>query len=228
MAREKLLKNLRQKLNVDVGDKTRLLSVQQRIAHQQRNTVPARSELDEANLLDLFETYITRAQASVVRLASVNEVPAALADFVRQHQQDAGLSAAKTGLILNDEIAALDLDFAAQPMFELQQWQAKTSISVSVSSCYGAVAETGSLIITSSERNALSQNFLSDIHVVVLKADKLVPAYEDIWDKLRSEGTLPRDVTYVSGPSCTGDIEMIMEYGAHGPRKLHVMIVDCE
>ena len=54
-----------------------------------------------------------------------------------------------------------------------------------------------------------------------------VGAYEEAWDLLRSElGAMPRNVMLVTGPSRSADIEQTLELGAHGPRRLHVVLVD--
>jgi L-lactate dehydrogenase complex protein LldG len=47
-----------------------------------------------------------------------------------------------------------------------------------------------------------------------------------VWDKIRDNGTLPRTVNMISGPSRTGDIEQTIQLGAHGPRRLHILILD--
>ena len=55
--------------------------------------------------------------------------------------------------------------------------------------------------------------------------------YEDAWDRLRAaegEGRLPRTVNFITGPSRTGDIEQTIQMGAHGPRRLHVILVEDE
>ena len=63
----------------------------------------------------------------------------------------------------------------------------------------------------------------------------MVAAYEDGWDRLRAAAAaapgmpaqgLPRAVNLITGPSRTGDIEQRIVLGAHGPRRLHIVIVD--
>jgi L-lactate dehydrogenase complex protein LldG len=66
-----------------------------------------------------------------------------------------------------------------------------------------------------------------------LRASRVVGAYEAAWDMMRAEwrdpltgGFLPRNVMLVTGPSRSADIESVLELGAHGPRRLHVVLVD--
>jgi L-lactate dehydrogenase complex protein LldG len=60
----------------------------------------------------------------------------------------------------------------------------------------------------------------------VLRASEVVAAYEDGWDRLRRTGVMPRTVNFITGPSRTGDIEQRIQLGAHGPRRLHIVLVE--
>ncbi len=65
--------------------------------------------------------------------------------------------------------------------------------------------------------------------MVVLRAADVVGPYEDAWDRLRArggDGVLPRTVNFVTGPSRTADIEQTIQLGAHGPRRLHIILID--
>ena len=86
-------------------------------------------------------------------------------------------------------------------------------------------AETGTLLLVSGAERPTTLNFLPDTHVVVLHRHQIVGPYEAAWDRLRAEGPMPRTVNFVSGPSRTADIEQTIVMGAHGPRRLHVIIV---
>ena len=73
-------------------------------------------------------------------------------------------------------------------------------------------------------------NFLPVNHIVVLRAEQITGAYEEGWRRLRADGEdgafMPRTVNLITGPSRTGDIEQRLQLGAHGPRRLHIIIVD--
>ncbi len=71
-------------------------------------------------------------------------------------------------------------------------------------------------------------NFLPDTHIAVVRADQVVATYEDGWDRLRvgTRSALPRVVNFITGPSRTGDIEQRIVLGAHGPRRLHIVVVE--
>lgn len=141
---------------------------------------------------------------------------------------------------LMDTIAACldkhDLDrtlIAAPSLRDLEwpeAWQVTFGAStgddkVSVTPCFTAVAETGSVVLLSSPESPTSLNFLSDFHIVVVHADQLVRHVEDVWKRLRKSGVSPRVVNFITGPSKTADVEQTIQYGAHGPRSLDVIFV---
>lgn len=96
---------------------------------------------------------------------------------------------------------------------------------VSVTPCFAAVAETGSVVLLSSPSSPTSLNFLPDLHIVLVRPDQLVRHVEDVWPKLRAVGGPPRAVNFITGPSKTADIEQTFQYGAHGPRSLNVIYI---
>ena len=72
-------------------------------------------------------------------------------------------------------------------------------------------------------------NMLPDTHIAVLKARDIVGTYEEVWARLRERegnGNMPRTFLWVTGPSRTGDIEQTIQLGAHGLRRLHIVLVD--
>jgi L-lactate dehydrogenase complex protein LldG len=83
------------------------------------------------------------------------------------------------------------------------------------------------LFLVSGAANPTTLNFLPEFHMVLVKASDIVGFYEEAWDRLRGiydERTLPRTVNMISGPSRTADIEQTIVKGAHGPRRLYVVI----
>ena len=85
-------------------------------------------------------------------------------------------------------------------------------------------------MLPSAPERPATLNLLSDTAIVVLRASRVVGAYEEAWDLLRAEhrdaAFMPRNMMLVTGPSRSADIESTLELGAHGPRRLHVLLVD--
>jgi L-lactate dehydrogenase complex protein LldG len=84
------------------------------------------------------------------------------------------------------------------------------------------------VVLTSGPENPTTLNFLPDVHIVVLEAGAVAGDFETVMEELRERygvGTLPRTVNMITGPSRSADIEQTLILGAHGPRKLHVILV---
>ena len=94
---------------------------------------------------------------------------------------------------------------------------------------FAGVAETGTLMLTSGAHSPTTLNLLPETHIVVLKKSQITGSYEDGWARLREsqeKDAMPRTVNFITGPSRTGDIEQKILMGAHGPRRLHIVLID--
>lgn len=97
---------------------------------------------------------------------------------------------------------------------------------VGLTGCFCATAETGTLVLLSSPQTWASGALLPETHIAVVPASRIVAGHEDAFALMRAErGELPRAVNFVSGPSRTGDIEQTIILGAHGPYRVHVIVV---
>jgi L-lactate dehydrogenase complex protein LldG len=99
--------------------------------------------------------------------------------------------------------------------------------SVGITACDALVAQTGSILLTSRSAGGRSLSVLPPHHVVVARADQLVPDLPAAFDLLKSRYGLryPSFTTLITGPSRTGDIERILVLGAHGPKNLTIILV---
>ena len=97
---------------------------------------------------------------------------------------------------------------------------------VGITGAFCAVAETGSLMLLSGPQKWASASLLPETHIAIVAASRIVGAMEDAFALARAEhGELPRAVNFISGPSRTGDIEQTIVLGAHGPYRVHVIVV---
>ena len=100
------------------------------------------------------------------------------------------------------------------------------SDKVSISEAFVGIAETGTVVFLSAPSAPASHNYLPDDQIVLLDIKRVVRYQEDVWILLRDElARLPRTVSLITGPSKTGDVEQTIEYGAHGPRRLHIILI---
>ena len=221
-SRDAILGGLRQRLNRSADDGAGAQAVAERLAAHRRNLIPQRGQLDRAGRTDLFEDYAAGADATVARVASAGDVPAAVADFLKAHNLPATAVRAPDA-----DLDAIPWD--SQPTLTLAARKAEEPDAVSVTAAFGAVAETGTLVLVSGDDSPTTLNFLPENHIVVLWADRISGDYEAQWSALRERygaGALPRTVNLVTGPSRSADIEQTIQLGAHGPRRLHIVIVD--
>jgi len=96
-----------------------------------------------------------------------------------------------------------------------------------VTSCEALVAQTGSILVSSRTCGGRALSILPHVHVVVATVDQIVPTLADALHaaKRRYDGHLPSMLSFITGPSRTGDIERILVLGAHGPKELLVVLV---
>ena len=97
-----------------------------------------------------------------------------------------------------------------------------------ISVAFAAVAETGTLALVSGAENPTTLNFLPENHLAVVFAEDVVGDFESVFARLRAAygvGSLPRTLNFITGPSRSADIEQTLLFGAHGPRRLHIVMV---
>ncbi len=196
-----------------------------RVATHRRNLIPARAaSLDPGGRVDLFVAMAEAVQTTVTRVSKDIDIPAEIARYLAAENLPAELKMAPD--------PSLDsIPWSERPLLSIRRGKAEPGDAVSLTPCLAAIAETGTLMLVSGEATPTTLNFLPDTHIVVLRADQVVAGYEDGWDLLRQRQgdgpqALPRAVNFITGPSRTGDIEQKIELGAHGPRRLHVILVD--
>lgn len=193
-----------------------------RLATHPRHLIPARSRLPRPDQVLLFIRNVEKEFGSVARVADAKDVPGAVADYLAQQNL-----APRFVLAPNDELTGLP--WADKPLLTFEARRAQADDAVSVQHGYAGIAETGTLMLPSGPERPTTLNILAETEIVVLRASRIVGPYEDAWVLLRdgrAEGFMPRNVMLVTGPSRSADIEQTLELGAHGPRRLHIVLVD--
>ncbi len=221
-SRSSVLGRIRTSLGVSGDDKVRQETVRERLDAHPRNLVPARAQASKADCLDLLVKMLRDQGAEVTRLPTLDDVPDAVAAWLRDNNLPARLR-------LGADAILAGLPWDKTPALDRQHGHAGGEDAVGLSRATAAAAETGTLFLVSGPDNPTSVNFLPDTHIALVRAADVVGPYEDAWDRLRAaygEGALPRTVNLISGPSRTADIEQTIVMGAHGPRRLHVILVD--
>jgi L-lactate dehydrogenase complex protein LldG len=221
-ARDAVLGSIRRSLGVTGSEAPRRKEVQDRIAGRPRGIIPSRGQLPAQERLDLFVRMVELAAGSVARIGEFADVPGEVAAFLRRHNLP---MAARRG----DDPLLASLPWERAGTLEISTAAPDADAMSSVSRAFAGVAETGTLVLNSGPDNPTLLNFLPDNHIVVLDAKDVAGDYETVWQRLREkfgDGLMPRAVNLITGPSRSADIEQTLILGAHGPRRLHVILVD--
>jgi L-lactate dehydrogenase complex protein LldG len=219
-ARDQILGSVRAALKRGRLDAHATAELDARIGAHRRNLIPARAtSLDARGRIELFVDMAQEVQTTVERVAALTEVPVAIADYLAAQNLPAEF-------VMSPDALLDALPWQDRPLLKIRRGRAAGQDLVGVTPCFAAIAETGTLMLLSGPRTPSTINFIPDTHIVVMQAGEVVATYEDGWDRLRAQGDMPRTVNFVTGPSRTGDIEQRLVLGAHGPRRLHIVLVD--
>jgi L-lactate dehydrogenase complex protein LldG len=182
-----------------------------------RPTVPA----------DLVAHFLQRAtdmESTVDRVATRSEIPARVARYLDDLVLAPELAAQKsTSGVCWPEFG--DLDWRGPGLtIEARPTLGHDRLGITGSFC--GIAETGTLVFLSGADTPTATALLTDTHVVVVRADRIVAGMEDAFALIRAErGAMPRAMNMISGPSRTGDIEQTIVLGAHGPCRVHILLL---
>lgn len=176
---------------------------------------------------DLVERFIRRAtdlESTVERIAERREIAPAVARYLDALDLPPALAAQKSHCgVCWPEFAELDWAGAG---LEIQARPTVGDDRLGITGSFCAIAETGTLVVLSGAETPTATALLADTHVAVVRADRIVAGMEEAFALLRHErGRLPRAVHLVSGPSRTGDIEQTIVLGAHGPFRVHILVL---
>lgn len=172
-------------------------------------------------------------EALLARFREKSEVSSSTVEWVARRDQAPAaaaryLSALKlpTHAVVQPVLA--DLDWSAAGL-TVEARGAVDADLVGITGCFCAVAETGTLMMCSAPESPAAVSLLPETHIAIVDAKRLVAYMEDAWALARAElESLPRAVNFISGPSRTGDIELTIVLGAHGPYRVHIIVVTDE
>jgi L-lactate dehydrogenase complex protein LldG len=175
---------------------------------------------------DLVERFMRRAtdmSSTVERVASREAIPVAVARYLDALVLPAMLAEQKSHSgVCWPELA--DLDWAGAGL-SIEARPTRGADRLGVTGTFCAIAETGTLVVTSGADTPTATTLLPDTHVAVVRAERIVAGMEEAFALLRATGPLPRAVNMISGPSRTGDIEQTIVLGAHGPFRVHIIVL---
>lgn len=220
--REAILGKVRASLAGKGDETSRRKAVEERLAGAPRGLVPARGQLDADARVELFCRLASSVAATVERVTHPESVPAAVTAYLRARNLAQSVR-------MGDDPRLAAMRWEEEKTLEVRRGRSDGHDEVGVSHAFAAVAETGTVLMTSGLDNPTTINFLPDHHLVVVRAADIEGDLESALARVRSrfgKGTMPRTLNMITGPSRSGDIEQKLLLGAHGPRALHLIVVD--
>lgn len=182
-----------------------------------RHTIgPQPSIARPADPVNHFRDECDRLSTTHTHADSLEEVPREVARYLEAN-------ALEKRLVLWPELAHLDW---AGSGIAAENRPARGDDKTGLTGCYCAIAETGTLLLLCGAATPKSTALLPETHIAVARRSRMVSTMEESFALLRRElGEVPRATWFVSGPSRTADIEQTMVIGAHGPYRVHVILV---
>jgi L-lactate dehydrogenase complex protein LldG len=194
--------------------------VERRLAAPPRGPAVARAQLPQPEKVALFCQWAEANNATVARVDAA-QVPGEVAAYLARNNLPA-----EARMAASPDLEAFD--WASEKLLSLRRGRGEAQDQVSITGALAGIAETGTLVTASGPAHPVTLNLLPDTHIVVLRESDIVSGYEEVWERLRArygKNGMPRTVNTITGPSRTGDIEQTIELGAHGPRRMHIVVV---
>jgi L-lactate dehydrogenase complex protein LldG len=220
-AKADIFSRLRTALQVSGDDKARKATVAARLKSAPNGVIPARAQLPSKAQVELFVAMAGKFAATVVRVKSAKDVPAAVSDYLRSKNLPS-----RAAIGSDPRLAAMP--WKAQKHLDLKSGPSDGTDETGISHAFAAIAESGTLVMTSGADNPTTLNFLPENHIVIVEETSVTGDLESVMAQIRStfgKGQMPRTVNLITGPSRSGDIEQKILLGAHGPRALHIILV---
>lgn len=138
------------------------------------------------------------------------------------------------GLGLNELLSKEGIDTWQEPLTAVDPETKRVlfAADVGITGADRLIAETGTIVLTTASGHGRSLSLLPPVHIVVAGRRQVVPDLFDVFAELESTTRpaqrldLPACVTLITGPSKTGDIELRLVTGVHGPGEVHVVVID--
>ena len=213
-ARENILARIRSQTGRSgPTSESELAAVRSHIARHERGPVPSIAMHDP---VQHFVKECARLNTTLTELSDAAEVPREVARYLAA----ASLQPHCVGW---QELSALDWAAAS---IRFDNRPATGDDLIGITGCYCAIGETGTLLLLGAPATPKSTALLPETHICIVRKSRIVPTMEDAFALMRSEiGEPPRATFFVSGPSRTADIEQTIVIGAHGPYRVHVVLI---
>jgi L-lactate dehydrogenase complex protein LldG len=187
-----------------------------------------RRDWDQPERVERFIRHMEEVRAEIHR-SSEEAWPEELCDILRNK----GVARLAHGQG-QDDFARLEEQLASHQIEavpyreEIEAWKPSLfdEVDAGFTSCAGAIAETGSLIIWPSESEPRLLSLIPPIHCLVLRSNQIYTTFAEAMEDQAWASQMPTNPLLISGPSKSADIAQVLAYGVHGPRSLVIMLLE--
>jgi L-lactate dehydrogenase complex protein LldG len=190
--------------------------------------------IDRAALLAAFVREAQASGAEIFQPDTSDRLEETLIDLLKQTGQQAITWADQDlpinnlhGILLRAGVTRHVPDLTRDPSMRQQLWQNLAGIHVGLTGSLAGIADTGSIVVQSGPHRARAASLLPEIHIALLRSDCLYSSMSAFFaaHAAPSLTTHASNLVFITGPSRTADIEMIITRGVHGPKKLYIVLV---
>jgi L-lactate dehydrogenase complex protein LldG len=220
-ARDAILGRVRKALRKSGDDGMGRAEAERYVAAHARGPRPSLG----ADLIARFVEQATHLESTVERITSRDQIPMAVARYLDALELPAAIADQKSHVgVCWPEFADLDWGGAG---LSIEPRPTQGQDRLGITGCLCGIAETGTLAFIPGSQMPTATTLLPDSHVVVLRASDVVATMEDAFMRARAaKSHMPRAINLISGPSRTGDIEQTIVLGAHGPYRVHILLLE--
>jgi L-lactate dehydrogenase complex protein LldG len=222
--REETLTRIRQSLQTGVLPATK----------DNSNRTAEAIEIDRAALIASFVREAQAGGTEVFQPVTSDEVAETLTDLLKQAGQQAITWSDEDlpipnirEILFQAGVTRHVLDLPTVAALRRQTWQNLDGIRVGITGTLGGLADTGSIVVQSGRHRSRAASLLPETHIALLPADRLYPTMAAFFAAHSPQAltTNSSNLVFITGPSRTADIEMIITRGVHGPKQLCVVLL---
>ena len=171
-------------------------------------------KVQNVNLVERFSQELETVGGHAYRVEQ-NELSSRLIGFLKERDINAAM--------IWDSISGLDGSALSEAGVRVER-SVDPTLKAGITGALSVIAETGTLVIPSGKGQPLSASLLAEFHIAIIHSSQIVWSLDEALQK--KEVRNASAVALVTGPSRTADIEMTLTIGVHGPKELHVFVVD--
>ena len=129
------------------------------------------------------------------------------------------------GRLIHDGFRIVNSDVPADPAARIEHQLGYETLEIGITGADAALAESGSIIVTSGCESPRMASLISEIHIALVHTDQIYASLTHFLAERPDVATRGSNMVVITGPSRTADIEQTLTLGVHGPRQVHVILI---